>query len=68
MEEDISKIVSAIGSFILTCILFACPIATALLIQANRFGFFGLISGIISLLEFFVVVGTIYLYSRGGEV
>ena len=68
MKEYISKIISAIGSFILTCILFACPIASALLIRANRINFFGFILMVISLVEFLVVVGTIYLYSQGEEV
>ena len=67
--EELNKVVRAIGSFIITCLLFACPIGFALLIctkHAALFGFVGFVLFIISIVEFFSVL--FYIYFNSGEV
>ena len=63
-QEDLNKIVRAIGSFIFTCLLFACPIVTAFMLQAKHMNFLIFILFIASIIEFIFVLGTIYLYSE----
>ena len=64
MEGLLNKVIRAIGSFILTCIVFAIPIATAFLIKAkyDNFGIFVLVA--ISLAEFISVLLIIYFGSE----
>ncbi len=62
--EQLNKIVRAIGSFILTCILFACPICLALLIYTKHLPLLGLVLLLISIAEFFFVLFSIYFHSE----
>lgn len=63
--EQLNKIVRAIGSFVLTCILFACPICLALLIYIKHARIIlGFVLIIISITEFFYVLFSIYFHSE----
>ena len=62
--KELNKVVRAIGSFIFTCLLFACPIATVLIIQAKRMNFLGLVLLLISIAEFVFTLFTIYFDSE----
>lgn len=62
--EKLNKVVRAIGSFIVTCIVFACPIATAFILQTKRMNFLGIVLLLISFAEFFCVLFTIYFHSE----
>ena len=64
--EQLNKVVRAIGSFILTCIAFACPICLALLIYTKHARIIlGFVLFIISIVEFFSVLFYIYFHSEG---
>lgn len=63
-QEDLNKVVRAIGSFIFTCLLFACPIATAFMLQTKHMNFFTFVLLIVSIIEFIFVLGTIYLHTE----
>lgn len=62
--EELNKLVRAIGSFIVTCIIFACPIGATLLIQANHVNFLTFALAIVFMLEFAIVLFIIYSYSE----
>lgn len=63
--EGLNKVVRAIGSFILTCIAFACPIGLALLIYTKHARIIlGFVLIIISIAEFFYVLFSIYFHSE----
>lgn len=66
--EELNKVVRAIGSFILTCIVFACPIGVTLFICTKRgeilFGFVGFGLFIVSIIEFTFVLYCIYTNSK----
>ena len=62
--EELNKLVRAIGSFVVTCILFACPIGATLLIRANHINLFTFALAIVFIIEFVIVLCAIYSYSR----
>lgn len=62
--EELNKLVRAIGSFIVTCILFACPIGATLLIRANHINFLTFVLAIVFIIEFTSVLYAIYSYSK----
>lgn len=64
MKEDLNKIVRAIGSFIFTCLLFACPIATAFILKTKHLHFLGLVLLLISIAEFAFTLFIIYFDSE----
>ena len=64
MREDLNKILRAIGSFIFTCLLFACPIATAFILKTKHLHFLGFVLLLISIAEFIFVLFTIYNLSE----
>lgn len=62
--EELNKIVRAIGSFILTCIFFACPIGAVLFIQNKHVNFLTYVLTIVSIIEFIFVLGYFYISSE----
>lgn len=62
--EELNKLVRAIGCFIVTCIIFACPIGATLFIQAKHANFLTFALTIASMLEFAIVLFIIYSYSE----
>lgn len=62
--EELNKVVRAIGSFILTCIVFAVPITTAFILHTKSMNFFGFVLLIVSIFEFIFVLGHFYISSE----
>ena len=54
-----NKVIRGIGSFVLACLLFACPICLALLVafgKTQEYGFFAIILACVAGLEFIFVI------------
>ena len=62
--EELNKVVRAIGSFILTCIVFAIPITTAFILHTKHMNFFTFVLLIIFIIEFIFVLGYFYISSE----
>ena len=58
-----NKLIRGIGCFVLTCIIFACPICVTLLFALEKAAEYGLLTtilGFLTLLEFIYVVTWLY--------